>query len=244
MGRVVPGIFVNGTPVAGSRPRGAFLLAVPPRRPAGLAPAGVQRRRGPVHHPRRRAGPPRRARHQRSAVRPGAGPGRDRRRSAIEVGDRGAGAGPDHRGPRHRCRDRAADPPCPARGPVLQGGRGPRQPVRGRRPGPLPHESRCRPTATASRVASTSGPPYLGTSTAIFDWPKGTLEHRIDLALHRGVLIRGKVVEEGIGPARRRGDGQLRDEAERPSRTAPRAATRSRGRTARSSSRCCPARAT
>ncbi len=48
-------------------------------------------------------------------------------------------------------------------------------------------------------MSSTSGRPYLGTSTAIFDWPKGALEHRVDLALHRGVVIRGKVVEEGTG---------------------------------------------
>ena len=64
MGRVVPGIFVNGTPARVRESRGAFLLAVPPQRPAGLAAAGVQRRRGPVHHPRRRAGPPSRARHR------------------------------------------------------------------------------------------------------------------------------------------------------------------------------------
>ncbi len=48
-------------------------------------------------------------------------------------------------------------------------------------------------------ASSTSGEPYLNASTAIFDWPKGALEHRIDLVLRRGVPIRGKVVEEGTG---------------------------------------------
>ena len=31
------------------------------------------------------------------------------------------------------------------------------------------------------------------------DWPKGALEQSLDLALPRGVLIRGKVTEEGSG---------------------------------------------
>ena len=48
-------------------------------------------------------------------------------------------------------------------------------------------------------VASTSGQPYLGGSMGIFDWPRGAVEHRVDLTLHRGALIRGKVVEEGTG---------------------------------------------
>ncbi len=48
-------------------------------------------------------------------------------------------------------------------------------------------------------VSSTSGQPYLGTSTATFDWPRGAVEHRVDLPLRRGALIRGKVVEEGSG---------------------------------------------
>lgn len=30
-----------------------------------------------------------------------------------------------------------------------------------------------------------------------FDWPKGAIEHRLDLSLPRGMLIRGKVAEEG-----------------------------------------------
>jgi hypothetical protein len=48
-------------------------------------------------------------------------------------------------------------------------------------------------------VSSMSGPPYLDASTSSFVWPKGTVEHRVDYALHRGVPIRGKVVEEGTG---------------------------------------------
>ncbi len=40
--------------------------------------------------------------------------------------------------------------------------------------------------------------PYLRASGRI-DWPKGALEQSIDLALPRGVLIRGKVTEEGSG---------------------------------------------
>jgi hypothetical protein len=47
-------------------------------------------------------------------------------------------------------------------------------------------------------VSSMLGPPYLDAST-LFVWPKGAVEHRIDYALHRGVPIRGKVVEEGTG---------------------------------------------
>ncbi len=40
------------------------------------------------------------------------------------------------------------------------------------------------------------GHPYLPTSQ-IVDWPKGAVERPLDLALSRGVLIRGKVVEDG-----------------------------------------------
>jgi protocatechuate 3,4-dioxygenase beta subunit len=40
--------------------------------------------------------------------------------------------------------------------------------------------------------------PYLSIQKT-FDWPKGALEHSIDLALPRGVPIRGKVTEEGSG---------------------------------------------
>ncbi len=40
--------------------------------------------------------------------------------------------------------------------------------------------------------------PYLNVSTR-FEWPKGAIEHPVDLALPRGVLVRGKVTEEGSG---------------------------------------------
>jgi RNA polymerase sigma factor (sigma-70 family) len=42
------------------------------------------------------------------------------------------------------------------------------------------------------------GQPYLGVSK-LFDWPKGAVEYPIDMALPRGMVIRGKVVEEGTG---------------------------------------------
>jgi hypothetical protein len=41
-----------------------------------------------------------------------------------------------------------------------------------------------------------AGQPYLGASKS-FEWPKGAIEHSVDLSLPRGVLIRGKVTEEG-----------------------------------------------
>ncbi len=40
--------------------------------------------------------------------------------------------------------------------------------------------------------------PYLSVRKT-FDWPKGAIEHAVDLALPRGVSIRGKVTEEGSG---------------------------------------------
>jgi len=46
-------------------------------------------------------------------------------------------------------------------------------------------------------VHAPEGQPYLSFTTGIFPWPKGSLEHRLDLVLRRGALFRGKVVEEG-----------------------------------------------
>ncbi len=43
-----------------------------------------------------------------------------------------------------------------------------------------------------------AGQPYMIVNKA-FDWPKGAVEHRVDLALSRGMLIRGKVTERGSG---------------------------------------------
>jgi hypothetical protein len=45
---------------------------------------------------------------------------------------------------------------------------------------------------------SPDGPPYLSLSRE-FDWPKGAVEHVVDMALPRGVLLTGKVTEEGSG---------------------------------------------
>ncbi len=42
------------------------------------------------------------------------------------------------------------------------------------------------------------GQPYL-TARQDFEWPKGAIEHPVDLALSRGIVIRGKVTEEGSG---------------------------------------------
>jgi RNA polymerase sigma factor (sigma-70 family) len=47
-------------------------------------------------------------------------------------------------------------------------------------------------------VKSPEGHPYLTVSKS-FNWPKGAVEHPIDLALPRGVVIRGKATEEGTG---------------------------------------------
>ena len=44
------------------------------------------------------------------------------------------------------------------------------------------------------------GKPYLSILRD-FDWPKGAVEHAVDLALPRGVAIRGKVTEQGSGKA-------------------------------------------
>ena len=49
------------------------------------------------------------------------------------------------------------------------------------------------------QVLAPEGQPYLNVRTAEFAWPKGSLEHRIDLTLPRGIVIRGTVTEEGSG---------------------------------------------
>ena len=48
------------------------------------------------------------------------------------------------------------------------------------------------------RASAPDGQPYLELSKQ-FDWPKGAVEHSMDLALPRGVVIHGKVIEEGSG---------------------------------------------
>jgi RNA polymerase sigma factor (sigma-70 family) len=47
-------------------------------------------------------------------------------------------------------------------------------------------------------VKAPEGHPYLTVSKS-FNWPKGAVDHPIDLALPRGVVIRGKATEEGTG---------------------------------------------
>ena len=42
------------------------------------------------------------------------------------------------------------------------------------------------------------GEPYLGLSNR-FDWPKGAVEQSVDFSLPRGVMVGGKVIEEGSG---------------------------------------------
>jgi RNA polymerase sigma factor (sigma-70 family) len=61
---------------------------------------------------------------------------------------------------------------------------------------------RANPFATDRYAVSAGvpeGQPYLGAGTEIFPWPKGAIEHRVDLALKRGTILRGKVTEEGTG---------------------------------------------
>jgi RNA polymerase sigma factor (sigma-70 family) len=48
-------------------------------------------------------------------------------------------------------------------------------------------------------VFAPPGQPYLDVRTEEAEWPKGAIEHRVDLVLPRGVVIRGKVTEEGSG---------------------------------------------
>jgi hypothetical protein len=48
------------------------------------------------------------------------------------------------------------------------------------------------------RAYPPAGQPYLSAHRPI-EWPKGAIEQTVDLALPRGVLIRGKVTEEGSG---------------------------------------------
>ena len=79
-----------------------------------------------------------------------------------------------------------------------------------------------------------------------FDWPKGAIEQSVDLALPRGVLIRGKVTEEGSGkPVAGATVIFVSHAVERSTRLDRLQPARPRLRpTARSSSRSCPARAT
>ncbi len=48
------------------------------------------------------------------------------------------------------------------------------------------------------KAQSADALPYLNVSKS-FNWPKGAVEHTVDLALPRGVVIRGKITEDGTG---------------------------------------------
>jgi RNA polymerase sigma factor (sigma-70 family) len=51
----------------------------------------------------------------------------------------------------------------------------------------------------AVNVFGPDGQPYLNTTTGTISWPKGALEHRVDLTLARGAILRGQVTEAGTG---------------------------------------------
>ena len=87
-----------------------------------------------------------------------------------------------------------------------------------------------RPTAMPSSSPPPKGQPYLNVATGIFEWPKGALEHRVDLALPPGHGDPRQGDRGGLGPARRRGRAPLHGPAgrgrrcrplERPTRTGP-----------------------
>ena len=53
--------------------------------------------------------------------------------------------------------------------------------------------------ATSSRpIRRPTAAPYLSLWQEL-DWPKGAVEHSVDLALPRGISLSGKVIEEGSG---------------------------------------------
>ena len=68
---------------------------------------------------------------------------------------------------------------------------------------PLPGRS-----SLPSRPTPPAGQPYLAASKRV-EWPKGAIEQSVDLALPRGVPIRGKVIEEGSTGSDRRRVGYL-----------------------------------
>jgi protocatechuate 3,4-dioxygenase beta subunit len=62
----------------------------------------------------------------------------------------------------------------------------------------VPARALPRPNRFVIRAASPDGAPYLFAEKD-GEWPKGALEQSVDLALPLGVVVRGKVVEEGTG---------------------------------------------
>ncbi len=150
-GRPVPGVTLSVASIrrvppqaaAGlaSRFDGVILWADEHQRLSGLAQAGDDRRRGPLHPPRRRPGPACDPHRPSPAVRPPEDRGRDGRRLGIEADDRGAGTGPDPQRPRDLCRHGRAGPSCPARGDGQPGQGRPARRIRDRRRGAVPRES-------------------------------------------------------------------------------------------------------
>ena len=68
------------------------------------------------------------------------------------------------------------------------------------------------------------GQPYLIAAKRL-EWPKGALEQSLDLALPRGVLIHGKVTEEGSGKPVPGATVDFVTRAERPNRARTRASS-------------------
>ena len=54
------------------------------------------------------------------------------------------------------------------------------------------------------RAQSPAGAPYL-MAIKQGDWPKGAVEQSVDVALPRGVVVHGKITEEGQADPSRRG---------------------------------------
>ena len=92
------------------------------------------------------------------------------------------------------CRHRPARPPCPGRSPAALRSEADAD-GRFRVAAPV-----VRPPSIASASAppSPDGAPYL-IAEKQGEWPKGAVEQSVDLALPRGVVVRGKVTEEGTG---------------------------------------------
>ena len=154
--------------------------------------------------------------------------------SRLEAGDHGRGTGQDHHRPRHAM----PTPASRSRMPIVilsdREGRYPRfeTDAEGRfRANPVGRPLHGHGSAPAGTALS-------DVRTQEFEWPKGAVEHPVDLALPRGVVIRGKVTEEGSGkPVAGAMLSYLSWPTPGGSNRARGLAARGRGRTARSSSR-------
>ena len=63
--------------------------------------------------------------------------------------------------------------------------------------GAVPRESGSAPSVNVSAFLPTGSPTWASSKSVV--WPKGAITHSIDLALPRGVMMRGKVTEKGSG---------------------------------------------